>query len=111
MRDEFLLDPDVVYLNHGSYGACPRPVFERYQRWQRELEREPVDFIVRRLPGLLDEARDALAAYLGASADDLAFVTNATHGVNLAARSLAWAKSASATASGPGSGSGIGART
>jgi hypothetical protein len=50
MRDEFLLDPDVVFLNHGSFGACPRPVFERYQAWQRELEREPVDFILRRLP-------------------------------------------------------------
>ena len=88
LRREFLLDPDVAFLNHGSFGACPRDVFERYGHWQRELEREPVDFIVRRLPGLLDEARDALAAYLGASADDLAFVTNATHGVNLAARSL-----------------------
>ena len=51
MRELFLLDPDVVFLNHGSFGACPRPVFERYQAWQRELEREPVDFIVRRLPG------------------------------------------------------------
>ena len=44
MRDRFLLDPDVVFLNHGSFGACPRPVFERYQAWQLELEREPVNF-------------------------------------------------------------------
>src|SRR5690348_1646461 len=66
MRDLFLLDPDVVYLNHGAYGACPRPVFERYQRWQLELEREPSDFIGRRLGGLLDEARAALAAFVGA---------------------------------------------
>ncbi|HET7567837.1 MAG TPA: aminotransferase class V-fold PLP-dependent enzyme [Gaiellaceae bacterium] len=88
LRAEFLLDPDVAFLNHGSFGACPRPVFERYRHWQRELEREPVDFIVRRLPGLLDEARGALAAYLGASSTDLAFVPNATHAVNLAARSL-----------------------
>ena len=87
-REPFLLDPDVVYLNHGSYGACPRPVFERYQAWQAELEREPVDFLSRRLPGLLAEARGALAAYVGADPDDLVFVPNATHGVNVAARSL-----------------------
>jgi isopenicillin-N epimerase len=88
MRDLFLLDPDVVFLNHGSFGACPRPVIERYQAWQLELERQPVDFIVRRLPELLAEARAALASYVGAAADDLTFVQNATTGVNLAARSL-----------------------
>jgi isopenicillin-N epimerase len=88
LRDEFLLDRDVVFLNHGSFGACPRPVFERYQAWQLELEREPVDFIARRLPELLADARAALADYVGAAADDLAFVQNATAGVNMAARSL-----------------------
>ena len=88
MRDEFLLDPGVVFLNHGSFGACPRPVFERYQAWQRELEREPVDFISRRLPELLAEARAALGAYVGAAPDDLTFVQNAGTGVNIAARSL-----------------------
>jgi len=67
MRDRFLLDPDVVFLNHGSFGACPRPVFERYQAWQLELEREPVHFILRRLPELLAEARATLAAYVGAA--------------------------------------------
>ena len=88
MRELFLLDPAVVFLNHGSFGACPRPVFEAYQAWQRELEREPVDFIFRRLPGLLAEARAELAAYVGAQADDLTFVQNAGTGVNIAARSL-----------------------
>ncbi|HLX32691.1 MAG TPA: aminotransferase class V-fold PLP-dependent enzyme [Gaiellaceae bacterium] len=88
LRREFLLDPDVAFLNHGSFGACPRPVFERYQAYQRELEAEPVDFLDRRLPDLLAGARAALAGYLNADADDLAFVTNATTGVNLAARSL-----------------------
>ena len=88
MRDLFLLDPDVVFLNHGSFGACPRPVFERYQAWQRELEREPVDFIARRLPGLLEHARAELGAFVGAGADDLTFVQNATTGVNIAARAL-----------------------
>lgn len=88
MRDLFLLDPDVVFLNHGSFGASPHPVFERYQAWQLELEREPVDFILRRLPELLADARAALGAYVGAAADDLTFVQNATTGVNMAARSL-----------------------
>jgi isopenicillin-N epimerase len=88
LRREFVLDPEIAFLNYGSFGACPRPVFERYQAWQRELEREPVDFLARRLPELLAAARAALADYLGCPATDLAFVQNATTGVNLAARSL-----------------------
>jgi isopenicillin-N epimerase len=88
LREHFLLDPGVTYLNHGAFGACPRPVFEVYQRWQTELEREPSDLIMRRLPDLLAEARAALAAYVGARPDDLTFVTNAGTGVNLAARAL-----------------------
>jgi isopenicillin-N epimerase len=88
LRREFVLDPDVAFLDHGCFGACPRPVHERYQAWQRELEREPVDFIQRRLPGHLAEARATLAAYVGADPTDVAFVQNATTGVNLAARSL-----------------------
>jgi len=88
MKELFLLDPEVTFLNHGSFGACPRPVFEVYQHWQRELEREPVDFIIRRLPGLLAEARAAVAEYVGAAPDDLTFVPNAGTGVNIAARAL-----------------------
>jgi isopenicillin-N epimerase len=91
LRREFLLDPEVAFLNHGSFGACPRPVFDRYQAWQRELEHEPIDFIDRRLPALLADARTALAGYLGCPAQGLAFVQNATTGVNLAARALALA--------------------
>ena len=52
LRDEFLLEPSVTFLNHGSFGACPRDVFARYQEWQLELEREPVQFITRRLTDL-----------------------------------------------------------
>src|SRR5579862_6359734 len=88
LRREFLLDPETAFLNHGSFGACPRPVFERYQAWQRELEREPVDFLDRRLPDLLEDARAGLAGYVGCAPEHLAFVQNATTGVNLAARSL-----------------------
>jgi len=88
VRDLFLLDPGVTFLNHGSFGATPRAVFERYQAWQLELEREPVDFIARRLVGLLADARAELAVYVGARPDDLTFVQNATTGVNMAARAL-----------------------
>jgi len=88
LKELFLLDPEVTFLNHGSFGATPRPVFERYQAWQRELESEPVDFIARRLPGLLADARAELGAYVGADDDDLTFVQNATTGVNMAARAL-----------------------
>lgn len=89
LRRQFLLDPDLVFLNHGSFGACPAPVFEHYQHWQRELERNPVAFLGRRSALLLRQARERLATCLGAKADDLAFVPNATTGVNIVARSLA----------------------
>jgi isopenicillin-N epimerase len=84
----FQLRRDITFLNHGSYGACPTPVFETYQRWQRELEAQPVAFLGRRLDGLLADARTPLAAYLGTDAANLVFVPNATHGVNIVARSL-----------------------
>ena len=88
MRRHFLLDPEVRFLNHGSFGACPEPVFAELQRWQRELERNPVAFLGRRSGELLAQARGHLGAYLGADADDLAWVPNATTGVNTVARSL-----------------------
>jgi isopenicillin-N epimerase len=78
----------VVFLNHGSFGACPRPVFEEYRRWQLELERQPVEFLARRYPGLIDEAKARLAAYVRARPGDVVFVPNATAGVNVVARSL-----------------------
>jgi isopenicillin-N epimerase len=84
----FLVRPDIAFLNHGSFGACPREVFEAYQRWQRELETQPVEFLGRRLTGLLAEARAVLAAYVGTDANNLVFVPNATFGVNVVARSL-----------------------
>lgn len=88
LRQEFLLDPDVVFLNHGSYGATPEPVFADYQRWQRELERQPVEFLGRRAEDLLDTARAEMAGYLGCKRDELVFVPNATTGINVVARSL-----------------------
>jgi isopenicillin-N epimerase len=85
LRGQFLLDGSVTFLNHGSYGACPRAVFERYQEWQLELERQPVLFLSRRVERLLADARAALGEYVGADPDDLVFVPNATAGVNIAA--------------------------
>ena len=85
------LDPKVVFLNHGSFGACPREVLAHQAALRSEMEAEPVRFLSRELDERLDAARAALAGFLGADADDLAFVTNATSGVNAVVRSLAFA--------------------
>jgi len=88
IRSQFLLDDDIVFLNHGSFGACPRPVWDTYMAWQRQLERQPVEFISRRSDPLLQSARSQLATYLNVQPDDLSFVVNATSGINVIARSL-----------------------
>jgi isopenicillin-N epimerase len=82
------LDPAVTFLNHGSFGACPRAVLDVQARWRECLEAEPVRFLNRELEGRLDAARAALGAFVGAEADDLAFVPNATTGVNTVLQSL-----------------------
>jgi isopenicillin-N epimerase len=89
LRRHWGLDPDVTFLNHGSFGACPRPVLEAQRRWQEQLEREPVHFMVEVLEGALDEARAVAAAFVGADPEGFAFVSNATTGVNTVLASLA----------------------
>ncbi len=84
----WVLDPSVTFLNHGSFGACPRAVLEAQAHWRDRLEAQPVQFLARDLPGLLADARSALAEFVGADPDDLAFVTNATGAVNAIVRSL-----------------------
>jgi isopenicillin-N epimerase len=90
VKELYLLDPEVVYLNHGSFGACPRPVFDAYQRFQLELEREPVAFLAleRSLPARLEQVRDRLGQYVGARPENLALVPNVSSALNAVARSL-----------------------
>jgi isopenicillin-N epimerase len=88
LRKLFLLDPSITFLNHGSFGATPKPVFDEYQRWQLELERQPVEFMGRRFAGLMAESRAVLGAYLGTHADNLVYTQNVTISINIVARSL-----------------------
>lgn len=88
MKDLFLLDPSVTFFNHGSFGACPKPVFREYQRWQLELERQPVEFMIRRFPELMRSSRTVLAGYIGCEPEEIVYVPNATTACNLVARSF-----------------------
>ena len=88
IKNHWTLDPAITFLNHGSFGATPRVVLEKQNEFRAQMEREPVRFFVRELEPLLDEAREALARFLGADPEGLAFVPNATAGVNAVLRSL-----------------------
>jgi isopenicillin-N epimerase len=88
MREHWILDPEIRFLNHGSFGACPRAVLDAQTELRNRLEREPVAFFMRQLPGLLDAAREEVAAFVGARPEDMGFVRNATTGVNAVLRSL-----------------------
>jgi isopenicillin-N epimerase len=88
MKEHWQLDPGITFLNHGSFGATPRAILEKQSELRAQMEAEPVRFMVRELEPLLDASRARLAELLGASTDDLAFVPNATFGVNSVLRSL-----------------------
>ena len=87
-RSPWVLDPGISFLNHGSFGACPGPVLEAQRAWRERMEAEPVRFLDRELEGHLDEVRRALAVFLNADPDGLAFVPNATTGVSTVLSSL-----------------------
>jgi isopenicillin-N epimerase len=86
----WLLDPGIIFLNHGSFGACPERILEAQNVWRRRIERQPVNFMVRELENHLDSARQALAQFVGAATDDLVFVPNTTTGINTVLRSLSF---------------------
>jgi len=88
LKSLFLLNPELTYLNHGSFGACPEPVFNEYQKWQLELEKSPVHFMLERAPILLKEARERLAKYIGCFAEDLVYTTNPSYAINVIAKSI-----------------------
>lgn len=88
LKSQFLLRDDITYLNFGAYGACPKPVFERYQQYQLELEQEPVQFITGTGIQYLNQSREVLAAYLNCHADDVVYVTNPSYAVNIVAKSF-----------------------
>jgi len=88
LRAHWTLDPGIRFLNHGSFGACPRPILEAQSEWRARMEREPVLFLARQLGDLVDTARESLARFVHASSEDLVPVTNATTGVNAVLRSL-----------------------
>jgi isopenicillin-N epimerase len=88
MKSQFHLNPEITFLNHGSFGACPKPIFEEYQRFQLELEHEPVYFIQKKSAGCLKTARESLAKFVGCEAQDLFFTPNPTFAVNTIMRSL-----------------------
>jgi isopenicillin-N epimerase len=88
MKSQFLLDNTITFLNHGSFGACPKPIFEEFQRLQLELEQEPVNFIQKKLPIYLKEAKKPLAKFIGCSEKDFFFTPNPTFAINTIMRSL-----------------------
>jgi isopenicillin-N epimerase len=88
LRQHWDLDPAITFLNHGSFGACPRPVLEHQTELRRLMEARPDEFLARRLEPMLDTARLALAEFVGAEPAGLAFVPNATTGVNAIVASL-----------------------
>lgn len=88
MQSQFLLNPNLTYLNHGSFGACPKPIFEEFQRFQSELETDAVEFITKKQPKYLKTARESLAKFVGCEAQDLFFTSNPTFAINVIMRSI-----------------------
>ena len=81
MKDWFLLDPDITFLNHGSYGACPKPVFKEYQDWQQKLENQPVQFMTNQVYSAMEKSRESMSQFVGCGEEELVFFQNPTTAV------------------------------
>lgn len=88
IKSDFLLDNTITYLNHGSFGACPKPIFDDYQQWQRKLEFEPVQFITKQSDVFLAASKTALATYLNCDKDDFIYTVNPSTAFNLVIKNL-----------------------
>lgn len=92
MKSHFLFSDDIVYLNHGSFGACPKVVFEDYQKWQLMLEKESVQFMTKTGIQALKNSREALGEFINCEANDLVFIPNPTTAYNTVIKSLKFEK-------------------
>jgi isopenicillin-N epimerase len=88
LKSQFLLDPSITFLNFGSFGSTPKPIFDDYQKWQLEMEREPVQFMAVNGPKYLRKSREALAKYVNCDANDLVYVPNPSYAINVIAKSF-----------------------
>ena len=88
LKGQFFLDPEITFLNHGSFGACAKPVYEDLLNWQMQMEREPVKFFEETIFDALKESRQVLGKYINCPADDLVYFPNPTTALNAVARSI-----------------------
>ncbi len=88
LRDQFLLDFSISHFNHGSFGACPKPIFNEYVKWQNKVEQNPLRFFLKYGLDALDESKKALTSYINCDPDDLVYTTNPTYAINIIAKSL-----------------------
>jgi len=76
MKSNFLLDPEITFLNHGSFGACPKSIVENHQHWQLEMEKNPVQFMQKNAARYLKTAKDSLAEFIHCASEDFFFTPN-----------------------------------
>jgi len=88
LKEHFLLNPEITFLNFGSFGACPKEIFSDYQHWQLQLEREPIQFMLKHGPAQLQKSKEALGSFINCDADDIVFTTNPSYAMNIVAASL-----------------------
>ena len=88
MKDQYLLNNNIIFLNHGSFGACPKPVFNKYQQWQSLIESQPVQYFSNDIYNYLNKSRKDLSSFISCDADDIIFIQNPTTAINSIIRSL-----------------------